>query len=216
MVNDVAAHNWETPIQTEPVDDPPNETAQSFYDLISASTNPAYEGCTTENELSSHMKLLQTKADYGLSVSTYDSICDYVQSLANCENRMPTSFNHSKRLVSDLGMAYQRIDLCVNGCMIYYAESEGMTTCTFCGEDRYQPGASQSTSRYTRVARSSMFYLDIIPRLERLFLMKNIAKHMSWHAFHLPIQAAWCTLLTKSRGNILTLVILNLLQKHAM
>ncbi|CAM8940897.1 unnamed protein product [Rhodiola kirilowii] len=184
MVNDVAAQNWEIPIQTETLDDHPNETAQSFYDLISASTNPAYEGCTTETELSSHMKLLQTKADYGLSVSAYDSICDYVQSLANCENRMPTSFNHSKKIVSDLGMGYQRIDLCVNGCMIYYAESESMITCNFCEEDRYQPGASESTSHYTRVARSSMFYLDIIPRLERLFLMKNIAKHMSWHASH--------------------------------
>ncbi|CAM8893913.1 unnamed protein product [Rhodiola kirilowii] len=65
MVNDVTAHNQEIPIQTEPVDDPPNPTAQSFYDLFSASTNPAYEGCTTETKLSSHMKLLQTKADYG-------------------------------------------------------------------------------------------------------------------------------------------------------
>ncbi|KAL9687217.1 hypothetical protein QQ045_031615 [Rhodiola kirilowii] len=119
-------------------------------------------------------------------MAAYDSICDYIQSLANCDNRLPTSFNHSKRLVSDLGMRYKRIDLCVNGCMIYYSESEGMTNCTSCDEDRCQPGASQSTSRYVRVARSSMFYLDIIPRLQRLFLMKNIAQHMSRHALNPP------------------------------
>ncbi|KAL9668333.1 hypothetical protein QQ045_002713 [Rhodiola kirilowii] len=179
MVQDVAGYNWEVGGPSEPLQERPNPEAQHFYDLLCASSIPAYEGCTTETELLSHMKLQQTKADYGMSVPAYNSVCDYLQSVANCDNRLPTSFNHSKKVVDDLGMGYKRIDLCVNGCMIYYLESEGMSNCTFCGEDRYHPGTAQSTSRYVRVARLSMFYLDIIPRLQRLFLMKNTSRHMS-------------------------------------
>ncbi|CAM8999975.1 unnamed protein product [Rhodiola kirilowii] len=181
MVNEVAGQDWANPPPETDHEDP-NPAAHRFYEMFCASNTPAYEGCTTETELSSHMKLLQTKADYGLSVPAYNSICDYLQSLANCDNRIPTSFNHSKKVVNDLGMGYTRIDLCVNGCMIYYAEAEGLSNCTFCREDRYQPGAEQSTSRYVKVARSSMFYLDIIPRLQRLFMMSSTAQHMSWHA----------------------------------
>ncbi|CAM8892135.1 unnamed protein product [Rhodiola kirilowii] len=176
MVNDVAGTSWEIPVK-------PNVAAQHFYQLFNASCNPAYEGCTTETELSMHMKLLQTKSDYGMSTAAYDFICDIMQSLANCDNRIPTSFSQSKTLLHDLGMGCKRIDLCVNGCMIYYAEDESLTNCRFCAEARFQSSAfSGSSSHYSRVARSSMFYLEIIPRLQRLFMMQSTAQHMSWHA----------------------------------
>ncbi|CAM8956053.1 unnamed protein product [Rhodiola kirilowii] len=43
------------------------------------------------------------------------------------ENNIPSSFKQSKKLVADLGMGYQRIDVCVGGCMIYYGCDESMT-----------------------------------------------------------------------------------------
>ncbi|CAM9000576.1 unnamed protein product [Rhodiola kirilowii] len=183
MIADVAGPSWDVPNNVSTLPDEPSEIARNFYNLFKSSCDPAIEGCTTETELSMHMKLLQIKTDYNLSEAAYNSICQIIQSLAGSNNRLPKSFSHSKTFVKDLDMGYTRIDVCENGCMIYYAEFESLTICTFCGASRYHtPSRASSSSNYIRVAKLSMFYLNIIPRLQRLFMMSSTAEHMSWHA----------------------------------
>ncbi|KAL9663276.1 hypothetical protein QQ045_028115 [Rhodiola kirilowii] len=183
MITDVAGSSWDVPNHDPDLPEEANEIAREFYSLFKSSCDPAYEGCTTETELSFHMKLLQTKTDYNLSESAYNSICQLIQRLADCENRLPKSFSHSKKFIKDLGMGYERIDVCENGCMIYYTEADSLTVCTFCGESRFQSNSTTTiSSGYVRVAKSSMFYLNIIPLLQRLFMTQSIAEHMSWHA----------------------------------
>ncbi|KAL9687164.1 hypothetical protein QQ045_031562 [Rhodiola kirilowii] len=183
MISDVAGPSWDVPNYAPDLPDEPNEIAMEFYNLFKSTCDPAYEGCTTETELSMHMKLLQTKTDYNLSEAAYNSICQILQGLADSDNRLPKLFSQSKKIIKDLAMGYQRIDVCGNGCLIYYAESESLTNCTFCGESRYHPPSSTSSSNgYTRVAKSSMFYLNIIPRIQRLSMMSSTAEHMYWHA----------------------------------
>ncbi|KAL9675020.1 hypothetical protein QQ045_003219 [Rhodiola kirilowii] len=161
----------------------PNLEANRFYNLLQTSSEPAYDGCTTETQLSINMKLLATKANHGFSEGAFNSICDTMHSLVGGQNRIPTSFRESKRLVSELGMGYQRIDVCISGCMIYYGEDESRLQCRFCSQPRYNPPRRvESSSNYKRNARSQMFYLPIIPRLQRLFLTENLASQMSWHA----------------------------------
>ncbi|KAL9673143.1 hypothetical protein QQ045_029396 [Rhodiola kirilowii] len=80
-------------------------------------------------------------------------------------------------------MGYQRIDVCVGGCIIYYDCDESMTVCRFCSEPRYQrPRRAESLSSYKQKVRRQMFYLPIIPRLQRLFLSETLAAKMSWQA----------------------------------
>ncbi|KAL9688951.1 hypothetical protein QQ045_033378 [Rhodiola kirilowii] len=183
MISDVAGPSWDIPNYAPDLSNEPNEIAKKFYNLFKSSCDPAYEGCSTEMKLSMHMKLLQTKTDYNLSEAAYTSTCQILQGLTNSDNRLPKSFSQSKKFIKDLGMGYKRVDVCENGCMIYYAEFDSLTNCTFCGEPRYHPLSSASNSNsYTRVAKASMFYLNIIPILHRLFMMRSTTEHMSWHA----------------------------------
>ncbi|KAL9667674.1 hypothetical protein QQ045_002038 [Rhodiola kirilowii] len=163
----------------------PNEDASKFYDLFQSSCQPVFEGCTSETQLSISMKLLQTKTDHGLSEAAYDSLCGTINNLLDCDNRMPKSFRETKRLVSDLGMGFIRIDVCISGCMIYYGEDESMTQCPHCKEARYKEDRNvKSSASYQRISRSQMFYLPIIPRLQRLFLNATTASNMTWHALN--------------------------------
>ncbi|KAL9684393.1 hypothetical protein QQ045_021829 [Rhodiola kirilowii] len=142
MISDVAGPSWDVPNYAPDLPDEPNEIAMAFYNLFKSSCDPTYEE------------------------AAYNSICQILQGLADSDNRLPKSFNQSKKIIKDLAMGYQRIDVCENGCLIYYAESESLTNCTFCGESRYHPPSSASSSNgYTRVAKASMFYLNIIPKL---------------------------------------------------
>ncbi|KAL9677352.1 hypothetical protein QQ045_005581 [Rhodiola kirilowii] len=156
-----------------------NVEANIFFNLLNSSYEPAYEGCTTKTELSINMKMLATKANYGFSEGAFNAICGTMKNLIGGENKIPSSFKQSKKLVADLRMGYQRIDVCIGGCMIYYGCDKSMTVCRFCSEPRYhRPRRVESSSSYQRNARHQMFYLLIILQLQRLFLSQSLASKM--------------------------------------
>ncbi|KAL9673980.1 hypothetical protein QQ045_030244 [Rhodiola kirilowii] len=82
-----------------------NFEVNRFFTLLNSSSGPAYEGCTTETELSINMKMLATKANYGLSEGAFNAVCGTMKNLIwGAENNITSSFKHSKKLVDDLGM----------------------------------------------------------------------------------------------------------------
>ncbi|CAM8978234.1 unnamed protein product [Rhodiola kirilowii] len=58
-----------------------NFKANRFFNLLNTCGEPAYEGCTTETELSINMKMLATKANYGLSEGAFNAVCGTMKNL---------------------------------------------------------------------------------------------------------------------------------------
>ncbi|CAM8959481.1 unnamed protein product [Rhodiola kirilowii] len=58
-----------------------NFEANRFFNLLNSCSDPAYEGCTTETELSINMKMLETKATYGLFEGAFNSVCGMMKNL---------------------------------------------------------------------------------------------------------------------------------------
>ena len=54
-----------------------------------------------------------------------------------CE-KLPTSNYRAKKIVKDLGLHYEKIDMCKNYCMIYYKEDVKATQCQVCGLSRWK------------------------------------------------------------------------------
>ncbi|WMV09922.1 hypothetical protein MTR67_003307 [Solanum verrucosum] len=82
----------------------------------------------------------------------------------------------AKRLVSKLGLTYDRIHCCVNGCMLFYKTNSELENCKFCGHARYK-----RTPTGKMVPVKAMHYLPLIPRLKRLYASMSYAPHMRWH-----------------------------------
>ncbi|GKV01737.1 hypothetical protein SLEP1_g14272 [Rubroshorea leprosula] len=68
-----------------------------------------------------------------------------------------------------------------------------------CGESHYEP-RNMSTIRQKDIPRKSLWYLPITPRLQRLYMSRKTAKHMTWHlkccedvdeVIHLASSEAW-------------------------
>jgi len=53
-----------------------------------------------------------------------------------------------------------------------------MTECMTCGHSRYKPRTGRGK---TLVAYKKLRYFPITPRLQRLFMSPQTAKHMTWH-----------------------------------
>ena len=99
------------------------------------------------------------------------------------DNIMPNDFYDMKKLVDNLGLLVVRIDVCNKGCMLYWRDDENAESCKFCNQSRYKISRRQGRN-HKRKPYKQLFYLPLIPRLQRLYASKVTAEHMTWHANH--------------------------------
>ena len=161
-------------------DDLPNSDAQKFYDLLKAAEEPLYEGCETHTPLSAVSQLLNIKSEYNLSVNCFNRILEVVKEFLPKDAKLPKDFYKTRQMVRSLGLGYEKIDVCINGCMIYFKENKDRTECVYCHHPRFKPrkkfGGKQKSIPY-KILR----YLPLTPRLQRLYMSSKTAKHMTWH-----------------------------------
>ena len=100
-----------------------------------------------------------------------------------CEFLLPPSniFSHSYRelfaIMKDIGLEYQTIHACLNDHIIYHKQHEFAIECPICHISRYQ--SYQITKK---VSHKVLWYIPIIPRLQRLFRCTSLAQFMDYHA----------------------------------
>ncbi|XP_038698945.1 uncharacterized protein LOC119996398 [Tripterygium wilfordii] len=165
------------------VPEPPNPDVQGFFDMLSAAQAPLWDGCKSHSELSAAMRLLSIKADYNMPQGCFDDVVHLMKETMPTDNRMPANFYQTKKSVSKLGLGYQRIDCCTNGCMIFYKDDANEKRCKFCEADRYKPRRT-GRGNFKEIPIKRMWYLPLIPRLQRLFSSTVTAKEMRWHYEH--------------------------------
>ncbi|GKV39907.1 hypothetical protein SLEP1_g47607 [Rubroshorea leprosula] len=173
----------ETEFASENVGDAPNRHAQSFYDLLRASTIPLGPSSNNQTLLGWLSYMLHCKAKNNITGVGYNDIIQGCRQLLSPEDqqKVPSNFYEAKKFMKNLGLGYVKIDACVNNCFLYYGdEAKSLTTCPVCGEPRYKKCNSGQTQKKGR-PRNSLWYLPIIPRLQRLYMSRKTAEHMTWH-----------------------------------
>jgi hypothetical protein len=65
--------------------------------------------------------------------------------------------------------------------MLYSFENAESTKCRTCRHSRYKP---RTNKERTLIAYKKLRYFQITPRLQRLFMSPETAKHMTWHQSH--------------------------------
>ncbi|KAL0298828.1 UNVERIFIED_CONTAM: hypothetical protein Sradi_6542600 [Sesamum radiatum] len=95
------------------------------------------------------------------------------------------------KLVEDLGLHVEKIDVCKNGCMLYWKNDVDLEHCKFCGDARYKPSQGRDPRRKMSLY-AVLRYLLLTPRLQRLYFSRTIAGHMTWHATHQTEEGSMC------------------------
>ncbi|GKV43311.1 hypothetical protein SLEP1_g50615 [Rubroshorea leprosula] len=176
-------HRNETEFAYENVGDVPNNNAQSFYDLLRALTIPLGPASNNQTLLGWLSYMLHTKAKNNISGVGYNEIIHGYKKLLSPEDqqKVPSNFYEAKKFMKSLGLGYVKIDACVNNYFLYYGdEAKSLTACPVGGEPRYKRCNSAQTGKKDR-PRNSLWYLPIIPRLQRLYMSHKTAEHMTWH-----------------------------------
>jgi len=98
MVNDALRYGESNVV------DGPNVNATSFYNLLQATQQPLYEGCSNHSELSTVIRWLSIKSVHNMSNRCFDDVLHLMQETTPTPNRILDNFNAVKRKVKELGL----------------------------------------------------------------------------------------------------------------
>jgi hypothetical protein len=116
------------------------------------------------------------KSDYGLSKVSYDRIVECARRILPEGNKLKENFYDAKSMMKPFGLGYQKIDMCLNFCMLYYFENTDLTECRTYGHSCYKLRTSRGK---TIVAHKKIRYFSITPRLQRLFMSSKTVEYMT-------------------------------------
>ncbi|XP_050255283.1 uncharacterized protein LOC126701217 [Quercus robur] len=164
----------------------PNDNAKKFLLLLQDAGQKLYPGCKNLTKLSFVMRLFQMKCLYGWSNKSVEGLLEFLRFSYPDGNLVPESFYNAKKMIRDLGLDYEKIDACIDDCVLYRNEYADLEKCPRCKKSRWKSNESNGNiigkkKNHKKVPQKILRYFPLTPRLQRLFLTKNIASEMRWH-----------------------------------
>ena len=155
-----------------------NSDYDKYNRLVREVQTPLYPG-SEHTVLGTVMEHMQIKNKRGKSNICFDEDIALMKKVLPKGNSCPANFDQVKRMLADLGLDHQKIDACVNNCILYYKDNKDEVECPHCYEPRYE--ASTSSKQKKPIPRKVLRYFPLGPRLQRLYMSSHTAKHMRWH-----------------------------------
>ncbi|KAL0325547.1 UNVERIFIED_CONTAM: hypothetical protein Sradi_5124000 [Sesamum radiatum] len=150
--------------------------ADTFFKLLKDSEEKLYEGCESYSKLIFLVKLLHLKTISGWTNKSFDMLLELLkEAFQGVDVDLPKSYSESKRLMRDLGFKYEKIHSCPNDCVLFWKEYENFENCPKCGTCKWKYEGSK------KIPRKVLRYFPLKPRLQRLFVNKDLAENMRWH-----------------------------------
>ena len=146
---------------------------EMFDNLCCDTKSPLYPGCTKYSRLSALIKLFNVKASNGVTDKGFNGFLEAIHDMLPNGNLLPTRTYEAKKMLSSIGLSYERIHACPNDCILYRKEYSLLEYCPKCNAPRYKK---------KKIPAKVMWYFPILPRFRRLFSIPETAKSLTWHA----------------------------------
>ncbi len=105
-------------IQAEVTEDPPTAEVETFFKLLKASEEPLHEH--TEVTLLAFITwLMAIKSKYFFSNNCYNDLMKLISDILSKPHKVSKDMYQSKKMMSALGLKYEKIDICPNNCMLF-------------------------------------------------------------------------------------------------
>jgi hypothetical protein len=149
--------------------------------MLRASEEPLHEH-TTVSVLAFVTCITSIKSMFAFSNKCYKELLSLFSDVLSSNHKMPKDMYQSKKLLSALGMEYEKIDVCKDNCMIFYKEHNNETKCLKCGKPRLVEVINEDgENAMTKIAHKQLRNMPLMHRMKWLFISKKTARHMRWH-----------------------------------
>ncbi|KAK6784233.1 hypothetical protein RDI58_017687 [Solanum bulbocastanum] len=91
-------------------EEPPNQNAKEFFEMLKAAEEPLFDGCRTHSPLSAVCRLLNIKSESNMSDNCYNQILLFLKELLPEDAKLPVDYYRTKQMVAKLGLRYEKID----------------------------------------------------------------------------------------------------------
>jgi hypothetical protein len=162
-------------------EDLPTPEVQKFFDMLKASKEPLHEHMTV-SVLAFITRITSIKSKFTYSNNCYKELLMLFSEVLPSNHKMLKDMYQSKKLLSALGMEYEKIDVCKDNYMIFYKEHKNEKICLKCGKPRFVEVVNEDGETVmTKTAHKQLCYMPHTPRMKLLFISKKTARHMRWH-----------------------------------
>lgn len=117
--------------------DVPIDDARKFLRLFDDFQKPLYEG-SNSSRLSAIVNLLHIKNLGRWSNESFTMLLQLLKSLLPQDSTLPDCYYDAKRTIKDLGLLYDKIDACVNDCMLFSKDDAQLEHCKICNAPRWK------------------------------------------------------------------------------
>jgi hypothetical protein len=83
---------------------------------------------------------------FGLSNSALEAILHLFSLVLQEGHYIPDTLDKVRKVVHDLGLDYQKIDACVNDCVLFQKSYANLTKCPMCDESRWKDANDEEAS----------------------------------------------------------------------
>ncbi|CAH9069914.1 unnamed protein product [Cuscuta epithymum] len=106
------------------------------------------------------------------SDSSFEMLLKLLQEVFPQSNNCPKSYYETRKLLCDVGLGYELIDVCQFDCILFYGNHKYDITCPIC-----------NCSRYIRkkIPHKRARYFPLSLRLKRIYASRHTARDMRWH-----------------------------------
>jgi hypothetical protein len=117
-------------------EDPPTPYVLKFFDMLRASEEPLNEHMTV-SILPFMTHLTTIKSKFTFSNKCYKELLSLISDVLPNNHKMRKDMYQSKKLLSALGMEYEKIDACKDNYILFYKEHKDEIKCLKCGKSRF-------------------------------------------------------------------------------
>nr|GFB18487.1 hypothetical protein [Tanacetum cinerariifolium] len=115
---------------------------------------------------------------------SFSMLLEFLQDLLPEGNLLPKKLHQVKKVLASLGLWYEKIHTCPNGCMLFWDGQEKEQTRSICGESRWKPITNNPDEEETQIknkASNILRWFPLKPRLQRLYMSSKTGSLMKWH-----------------------------------
>lgn len=109
-----------------------------FEDLLKDLEQKVYPNAKY-NKLSCLVHLYHLKCLNGWSNKSFSMLLEFLKDWLPDGNFLPNKANEVKKIMAKLGLGYEKIHVCPNGCMLFWKDKEKEQICSICGGSRWKP-----------------------------------------------------------------------------
>jgi hypothetical protein len=155
--------------------------SDAFYLMLDSAQRPLHDR-TNVSQLDAIGRVMGLKAELNLSREGFDNMLVVWSDMLPEQHIMPKNLYESEKLLLALKMPYDKIHVCLKGCVLFRKEHADAKYCPKCKSSRYvEVDSGDGQKRQLKIPMRVLRHLSFLPRIQRLFMTEESAKQMTWH-----------------------------------